>query len=658
MAGRLRAVLLVALFVLTVVLGSIGLEDCRHFPYLSFAYDLLGLFGIGSANACGVTDPDWPLDVARLTGLAVTAGVVLGFVLTWGETRLHRFAARRASGHTVVLGPTERVTAYVRGANRGRVVVQGDSIRRDASGGSLHVQIDWAGIGFVRDVAAQRARRIVIASGDDEINAGLLAKLPERTKASAEDGIVMEIDDRSVALSLSVALTLDDPDRRLEVVCRDESGTALAAERLLAGHDDAPTAAILGDGAIAEMLVATLGRRLRELASRDSRTRSRLAVVEPSQAVRNAIERRPLDSADLVVRWFDHVDGLLAWEPGRLAAVVDFRDAARGLRVASELACLRPGSRVLVSTSADRLPVQGLEPISLAELLDADALTGPFTRVARLRQDDANRRDPSVPDFRDLDAESAALACRTVRRLVAALAEQGWLIAPTTRVGEGDELIDRSTLALLARVDDGELGALDLLPSHLHMVGLSVIGPQSLIHPGGASSPDSLMPDDDVIEIMARQIHARYLSENAGIQPPEHPAMHPWDQLDEKLKAQNRNQARDNVLKLASIGVAVATAEQARDRGADPIHTLASDSVEMLARREHDRWARQKRAQGYRYGPVRIDAAPDHQHPDLLAWDDLPDATREKDRSPIRAIPDVLGEVGLVAVDVSALDEP
>lgn len=151
------------------------------------------------------------------------------------------------------------------------------------------------------------------------------------------------------------------------------------------------------------------------------------------------------------------------------------------------------------------------------------------------------------------------------------------------------------------------------------------------------------MPPDHLVETMAQAIHRNYRDANAETLGPDHPANRPWEALDPKLRAQNRHQARDNVAKLALLGIEVVQADEATTDGVE----LTADQVEELARLEHDRWADQKRQQGYRYGPVRVDDGPDLRHPDLKAWDELDEGVRDKDRSPIEAFGTVLAEAGL-----------
>jgi RyR domain len=52
--------------------------------------------------------------------------------------------------------------------------------------------------------------------------------------------------------------------------------------------------------------------------------------------------------------------------------------------------------------------------------------------------------------------------------------------------------------------------------------------------------------------------------------------------------------------------------------------------TELLARNAHDNWARQRVADGWRFGPERNDQK--KEHPCLIPYDELPEAEKEYDR--------------------------
>ena len=59
----------------------------------------------------------------------------------------------------------------------------------------------------------------------------------------------------------------------------------------------------------------------------------------------------------------------------------------------------------------------------------------------------------------------------------------------------------------------------------------------------------------------------------------------------------------------------------------DDIHEL----IELLAKNAHDIWARQRLAEGWRYGPTRDDTR--KEHPDLVSYEDLPESEKQYDRN-------------------------
>ena len=70
----------------------------------------------------------------------------------------------------------------------------------------------------------------------------------------------------------------------------------------------------------------------------------------------------------------------------------------------------------------------------------------------------------------------------------------------------------------------------------------------------------------------------------------------------------------------------------------EPIDTtgvkLSDDIVELtelLAKNAHDIWARQRMAEGWRYGPERNDAR--KEHPSLLPYEELTESEKEYDRN-------------------------
>ncbi len=55
-----------------------------------------------------------------------------------------------------------------------------------------------------------------------------------------------------------------------------------------------------------------------------------------------------------------------------------------------------------------------------------------------------------------------------------------------------------------------------------------------------------------------------------------------------------------------------------------------NELTERLAENAHDHWAKQRMAEGWRFGPHRDDVA--KKHPDLVPYRELPDSEKEYDR--------------------------
>lgn len=58
--------------------------------------------------------------------------------------------------------------------------------------------------------------------------------------------------------------------------------------------------------------------------------------------------------------------------------------------------------------------------------------------------------------------------------------------------------------------------------------------------------------------------------------------------------------------------------------------------IERLAEHNHDVWARQRIADGWRYGPERHDQR--QEHPCLVPYDQLPDSEQQYDRQTAREV--------------------
>ena len=147
---------------------------------------------------------------------------------------------------------------------------------------------------------------------------------------------------------------------------------------------------------------------------------------------------------------------------------------------------------------------------------------------------------------------------------------------------------------------------------------------------------------DDLVESLARASHTRYLARRVAeggtrVSPV---TMTTWDALTEDRQMANREQAMDIGRKLARIGCLLAPRSDATgDFG------FRGGEVELLAELEHARWMKERRRRGWTYGVARDEAA--MRHPDLVAWSELSEPSRDKDREAVESIPGLLADVGL-----------
>lgn len=142
-------------------------------------------------------------------------------------------------------------------------------------------------------------------------------------------------------------------------------------------------------------------------------------------------------------------------------------------------------------------------------------------------------------------------------------------------------------------------------------------------------------------ELVAQALHDEYL-EGRGVRPGhDDPALVPWTELPESLRASNRAHADDLVEKLRTVGRVV---RPLGARAGGPGSSLLPDEVERLARLEHERWFRERSSSGWRRGPRDPDEL---TTPYLVPWDRLAEDVRERDRFFLRGLPDVLASIGL-----------
>jgi voltage-gated potassium channel Kch len=149
---------------------------------------------------------------------------------------------------------------------------------------------------------------------------------------------------------------------------------------------------------------------------------------------------------------------------------------------------------------------------------------------------------------------------------------------------------------------------------------------------------------ESAIEVIARAKHEDYVAREAQRErtPAENTSMVPWSELREALRVSNVRFAQSIASKLGDLG---AILRPLNERMPNDELVLPGEDLEELARAEHERWRRDLERDGWRATDGPKD--PERRfHPLLVAWEDLDEAEREKDRDAIRALPFLLARAG------------
>jgi RyR domain len=156
-----------------------------------------------------------------------------------------------------------------------------------------------------------------------------------------------------------------------------------------------------------------------------------------------------------------------------------------------------------------------------------------------------------------------------------------------------------------------------------------------------------LSPQQGSIEPIAQAIHELWRQEAIakGETAPT------WQDLDESRKNSSRHQARHIPIHLRKVGCAIAPLRdwEAKD------FTFTDPEIELLAIAEHDRWNRERIADGWTLAEKKN--VKRKESPYLLPWKQLkklyPDIA-ELDAAFVRAMPAILASAGLQIIRTPA----
>ena len=101
-------------------------------------------------------------------------------------------------------------------------------------------------------------------------------------------------------------------------------------------------------------------------------------------------------------------------------------------------------------------------------------------------------------------------------------------------------------------------------------------------------------------------------------------------------------QVRDIEAKAGALGLELVPLAEAAGR--EEVLRLGEDQVELLARREHERWCEERERDGWTLGPHK---STEHKvTPYLVPYEELSEEVREYDREPVRTMASLLRSAG------------
>ncbi len=152
-------------------------------------------------------------------------------------------------------------------------------------------------------------------------------------------------------------------------------------------------------------------------------------------------------------------------------------------------------------------------------------------------------------------------------------------------------------------------------------------------------------------DLLARAVHEDYIAQHRknGDFDQSQPSLQPWEKLDEAYRLPNYRFADHIKALLESVGYSIT---RLVDWDA-PNQQLNPPDVESMARLEHQLWLDDKTAEGWRYapGPKNLDTK---TNPDMVPWEKLAPAEKEKNRQTILGIPSFLGRAGYQIKKISS----
>ncbi len=147
-------------------------------------------------------------------------------------------------------------------------------------------------------------------------------------------------------------------------------------------------------------------------------------------------------------------------------------------------------------------------------------------------------------------------------------------------------------------------------------------------------------------EVLARDLHEAYLEglDSEKVMDEGDPARDSWENLPEDIKEKNRRQADRIGVILDEHGYRIAPLTDWNAVNLVFREEEGANEVESMARMEHELWCQEMIAKHWKYGIQKDEDL--KTNPDLVPWQDLPPAEKEKNFRFVRDLPRLLTRAG------------
>ena len=219
------------------------------------------------------------------------------------------------------------------------------------------------------------------------------------------------------------------------------------------------------------------------------------------------------------------------------------------------------------------------------------------------------------------------------------------------------DLVDKNSG--MACVDVPLLRTLLRIRKYKHGVrSMDTILKMSIVKNNAALGPSSLLPDHllnmhvdaedfnlTLLFVKMRDTMARFVHLYYKMDSKDRPlSKKQYDELDDEIKNDNKRIFDTIPKKLSAIRCKIVTKSMVEDQQ----FNFNEEELNLLARMEHERWCRDKEANGWRYGDSRDDNKKIHNL--LTSWENLSTDIKDQNRKMINRIPDILSKGGLAII--------